>query len=169
MNRRHALAAGLAATLLACAAVALQSEGDPTIEPAAEPVARSAVRGATGAPRNASPAPRHPWPAPTAEASAAWGPAAPDVEATAAAPVLPTTAAPAAEPAEPAVPPLPYQWIGTLDDGDRPQALLAGGSRMLALHAGEVLDGTWRLEHVDPTRLQWTWLPGPSSVTTSAR
>ena len=67
-----------------------------------------------------------------------------------------------AAPAEPQVlraPAFPYTLIGQLDDG-RPQALLTGPLRSLAVAAGEVIDGQWRVDAVQAQGITLTWLPG---------
>lgn len=64
------------------------------------------------------------------------------------------------------MPPFPYQWIGRLDDGSSaPQALLAGPQRTIAARAGDTVDGHWRIDKVDATAVQLTWLPGPAAHT----
>ncbi len=67
--------------------------------------------------------------------------------------------APPAEPEAPRAPPFPYTLIGQLDDG-RPQALLTGPLRSLAVGAGEVVDGQWRIDAVQAQSITLTWLPG---------
>jgi len=56
-------------------------------------------------------------------------------------------------------PPFPYQLIGRLVEGDKAQGLLAGASRSLAVQAGDVVDGQWRVEQVNERGLNLTWLP----------
>ncbi|GCL62903.1 GspMb/PilO family protein [Pseudaquabacterium pictum] len=95
--------------------------------------------GAAAAP-TAAPLPTRPadWPAAPATALAAWQPPA-------AKPVLTAAAPQAAAPSAPPAPPFPYRWIGQLDDGGPPQALLASAQRSVAVRLGDTLDGRWRL------------------------
>jgi len=103
-----------------------------------------------------STAARGAWPAATA--LMAWsGPPAP--------PPPPAVAAPAQAPP----PAFPYRWIGRLDDGIGPQALLAGPQRSFGARAGDVLDGRWRVDRVAAARLQLTWLPTGAAVNVDTR
>lgn len=95
------------------------------------------------------------WPAPDAQARAAWGEAAP----VAAAPAPPPAAAPAEEaPPPPSAPPFPYQLVGRLTDGTT-RAVLNNAQRSAVVGAGEVVDGQWRVDAVEPTGLRLTYLP----------
>ncbi len=99
------------------------------------------------------------WPDIAAAARAGFGltPAAATVVARAtAADAEPAAAAPA----RPEAPPFPYRWIGRLDDGAAPIALLASNERSLGARAGDVLDAQWRVDSIAATSLQLTWLPG---------
>lgn len=91
------------------------------------------------------------WPAPGAAALAAWqgAPAAPGAAAAASA-----AAAPASAPAAP----FPYQWIGRLDDGGAPQALLSSAQRSVSVRLGDVLDGRWRIDQTADGMLRATVL-----------
>ena len=76
--------------------------------------------------------------------------------------------------AAPVAPPFPYELIGRLeepgDDGKpRPVAFLAGPNRSLGVHAGEVIDGQWRVEQIGPTGLSLTWLPAKLPQTIAFR
>lgn len=100
----------------------------------------------TAAPTTAA---RGPWP--TAGRLLAWsGPPPP--------PPAPTASAAATVPA------FPYRWIGRLDDGVSPQALLAGPQRSFGARAGDVLDGRWRIDGIAAAQLQLTWLPTGAAV-----
>ncbi|MET0517221.1 MAG: hypothetical protein ABW005_00160, partial [Burkholderiaceae bacterium] len=84
-------------------------------------------------------------------------------------------AAPPAPPPPPMAPPFPYQLIGRLVEGEgsgkgeQAQALLAGPTRSLAVKAGEVVDGQWRVDQVGATQLSLTWLPARLKQTISFR
>lgn len=115
--------------------------------PALAPTDGSATVGSPGLP--ARPAD---WPSPAPAALAAWQPAP-----SPAAPSAPAVAA--APPPPPPTPRLPYQWLGVLDDGQQPRALLGGAGRAGGLAVGEVLDQRWRLERIGSAQLEFTYLP----------
>lgn len=100
------------------------------------------------------------WPAPGAAALAAWQGGAP-VQ-----PAAPLSASPAAAAAS-AAPVFPYQWIGQLDDGGAPQALLASAQRSVGVRQGAVVDGRWRLDRAPGEPWKATHLP--SGVVVSVR
>lgn len=62
-------------------------------------------------------------------------------------------------PPPPEPPPLPYTYLGMLGDGDRTTLFLAQGEHDVAVREGDVVDGVWRLDHVDAQRAQFTYLP----------
>jgi len=184
ISRRHqVLAAVLAATVAATAWLALQPDDDTALarpapiarnsasatprEALSTPPTRLAPRlGIASAPATADAAdaadasitPRDPWPAAGTAAAESWGlrPPPPPPPRVAAAPA---PKAPPAEPEAPRAPPFPYTLIGQLDDG-RPQALLTSPLRSLAVGAGEVVDGQWRIDAVQAQSITLTWLPG---------
>ena len=103
-------------------------------------------------------APRDAWPATGTAAAQSWGvPPPPPPPLRVAAVAMPKAAL--AEPEVPRAPAFPYTLIGQLDDG-RPQALLTGPLRSLAVAAGEVIDGQWRVDAVQAQGITLTWLPG---------
>ncbi|MBT9492836.1 MAG: hypothetical protein IV107_10920 [Paucibacter sp.] len=92
------------------------------------------------------------WAVPENGYFAAWGPPPP--------PPAPKQVAVAPQPpAAPVAPSFPYQLIGRLVEGDQALALLAGPQRSLAVKAGDVVDGQWRVEQVTERGLSLTWLP----------
>ena len=145
--------AGLAATLLASAGLALWPTDAPDdLLPPARPAAGGRAAAGLSLPAAAAPATASAriatlvtrpadWPALSADAQAAWQGAVP-----APAPVAPTAGVrqpPAASRAP--GPAFPYRWIGQLDDGGAPQLLLASAQRTVAVRLGAELDGRWRL------------------------
>jgi hypothetical protein len=71
-------------------------------------------------------------------------------------PVLP--AAPA--PAPPSAPALPFRLVGLLEQKtDRPTAFLARGEALLVVRAGDVIDGTYRIESLSAAEVVVTYLP----------
>ena len=100
------------------------------------------------------------WPAPGAAALAAWQ-GATLLPLGAAAPAV---AAASALPQQAPSPVFPYQWIGQLDDGTAPQALLASAQRSVAVRRGAVLDGRWRLDRAPGEPWKATHLPSGAVV-----
>jgi len=160
----------LAATLVATAVLALQPEPDAVA--LAKPRASSSAatkptsaRAATTADKPWPPARRASgadWPAIPKAAVAAWQPPAPPP-----APVAPrhTNTAQAA----PEAPPFPYTLIGRLEDRGVTRALLAGATRTIDAKVGDLIDGQWRVEAVEPSGLQLVWVPGGQRQTLSYR
>jgi hypothetical protein len=66
-------------------------------------------------------------------------------------------------------PPFPYQLIGQLTQGDQLHALLNGPNRTLSVQAGDVVDGLWKVERVDPGGLVLVWLPAQLRQTIAFR
>lgn len=168
-QRRYGLGAGLLLALAASAWVASQEEAEP--EGLARPVASKARAPVSGAPTRAaapktaatgnsepqmpsswSPPERGAWQAAGDAQFAAWSPPPPP-------PPPKLVAAPPAPPAPPMAPAFPYQLLGRLVEGDQAQALLAGPNRSLAVKAGDVVDGQWRVDQVNEQGLNLTWLP----------
>lgn len=115
-----------------------------------------------------------PWPEPSAQALQAWGtgaaakPAAVAATASASASASAVEAT-ATERSPPTPPPFPYQWIGRLDDGRVPLALLANHDSSIGARVGDVLDGHWRIDCISAASLQLTWLPTARAMTVAAR
>lgn len=103
---------------------------------------------------------REAWTVPDNAYFAAWAPPPPP-------PAPKQVAAPPAPPAAPVAPAFPYQLIGRLVEGDQATALLAGSSRSLAVKAGDVVDGQWRVDQVTERGLNLTWLPAKLNQTIS--
>lgn len=133
-------------------------------------VAEPAPRRSVAAQKAASPQDRQDWPGPASsprsawpqadvEARRAWGETAAPATAVAAAPAIAPTAE--ADP-EDAAPPFPYQLVGRMTDS-RPRVVLNGPQRSLVLGVGDVVDGHWRIEAIEPGGLRLKRLPeGPS-------
>ncbi len=156
-TRTRRLAFAVAATLAATVWAAVQDGGA-----GAEPASASAPPTHRAPPATQAAVAPAAWPEPpSAEARPAWRDAQPQGLAgwgpppPAAPPPAPSPAAPA----PPQPPEFPYTLIGRLDDG-QPQALLAGRTRSFGAKAGDVIDGDWRVETVDPDGVTLTWLPG---------
>lgn len=165
MSRRALwLWGGLAGALASSAWVATQEQPEdamaqavvraqPAVRSASEPVepARPARIARTSAPT---------WPPLDSQAAAVWQPPLPPPPP----PPPPAVEAPPPPPA-PVAPPFPYQWIGRLEEAGKPQALLHGATRGTAVRAGDVLDGQWRIDRIDPQAMQVTWIPEQKTMT----
>jgi hypothetical protein len=167
-----ALAGTIAATLWAAQT---EDEAEAPIQPvagqrrapaaavaAAAPVAPAASAAGNVAP-DWTPVERGPWAEAPPSQFAAWSPPPPP----------PVVAAPPAPPPPPMAPPFPYQLIGRLVEGEgrseQAQALLAGPTRSVAVKAGEVVDGQWRVDQIGANQVSLTWLPAQLKQTISFR
>jgi len=103
------------------------------------------------APPNWTPVQRQAWSEVPERQFAAWAPPPP--------PPPPKIAATPSTPPPPMAPPFPYQLIGRLVEGSKAQGLLASATRSLAVQAGDVVDGQWRVDQVNERGLNLTWLP----------
>lgn len=161
--RQTALFAALAASLAATAWVTVQDE--PAAAPA--PARRLAGSGAAKAAEWPAPVPasRPDWPAAEPLARRAWGEPALDAPAMAAPTDGPAAAQAAADPdTEPAPPPFPYSLVGRMSDGQT-RAVLDGPSRSRIVAVGDVIDGQWRVEAIEPAGLRLRHLPdGPTQT-----
>ncbi|MDH0301867.1 MULTISPECIES: hypothetical protein [unclassified Pseudomonas] len=61
--------------------------------------------------------------------------------------------------AAPTAPALPFQFIGRLDDRDDLQVFLQSGDKLYVVRQGDVIDDTYRLDHVSATELNLVYLP----------
>jgi hypothetical protein len=67
---------------------------------------------------------------------------------------------PPAPPSAPRAPPLPFTFIGLLEQGGgKPAAFLARGEDLIVAAAGDVLDHTYRVDSLTPTEIVFTYLP----------
>ncbi|MFG6448895.1 hypothetical protein ACG0Z6_11685 [Roseateles sp. BYS180W] len=112
---------------------------------------------------NPAPLQRQPWPSAKADALLAWAPPPPPPEA----PPPPPPSPPPAPP--PVAPPFPYQAIGRMEEGGQTVLFVANAQRSAALRVGDVLDGSWRVEHIGPQGAQLRWLPAGLPVNIALR
>ncbi|HDS1735316.1 hypothetical protein [Pseudomonas sp. BP8] len=61
--------------------------------------------------------------------------------------------------AAPAAPTLPFQFIGRMGDRDDLQIFLQSGEKLYVVRQGDVIDDTYRLDHVSATELGLVYLP----------
>jgi Tfp pilus assembly protein PilP len=71
-------------------------------------------------------------------------------------PVVPAQTQAAA--AKPTVPPLPFRYIGKMQDGDKLAVFLMNGNDSLAVAAGERI-GEYRVEKITDAEIVFTYLP----------
>lgn len=63
-------------------------------------------------------------------------------------------------PVEPSAPPLPYTYLGQMEDeAGHVTVYLAQGSRAITAHAGDTLDGTYHLDGITESAVSLTYLP----------
>lgn len=62
-------------------------------------------------------------------------------------------------PPPPTAPQLPFSFLGQYQEDDRLVILLMKGERMLLVRAGEVIDGTYRVEGIEGRLLTLLYLP----------
>jgi len=83
----------------------------------------------------------------------------------AAAPPPPPAAA--APPAPVVAPPLPFRFIGWIDDGDRLRPFLSRGDEVFEVAEGDALDPGYRVERIEPTRITFLYAPLSQTQTLS--
>ena len=62
-------------------------------------------------------------------------------------------------PPAPKAPPLPFIYLGRYQDAAAPVIFLVRGDRVLAVHAGDVIEGTYRVDEIAGATLRLTYLP----------
>jgi hypothetical protein len=62
-------------------------------------------------------------------------------------------------PPAPVAPPLPFTYLGRYDDSVKAVIYLVRGDRVLLVHEGDVIEGTYRVEGIVGTTLSLTYLP----------
>lgn len=67
----------------------------------------------------------------------------------------------------PSAPPLPFQFIGRMDDRSDLQVFLQSGEKLYVVRIGDVIDDTYRIEHLSATELSLVYLPLHLSQTLS--
>ena len=65
-----------------------------------------------------------------------------------------------APPPAPTAPPLPFRFVGLLEDmGDQPTAFLARGEALHIVRVGDQIDSAYRVDALSATRVVLTYLP----------
>jgi hypothetical protein len=62
-------------------------------------------------------------------------------------------------PPPPTAPPLPFNFVGLLQDQAKPTAFLAKDDQLLLVTAGETVDGAYRIDSVSAKEIVLTYLP----------
>jgi hypothetical protein len=74
--------------------------------------------------------------------------------------VQPVVAVQATEPAPPpGPPPLPFRYVGRLNDGGEQTVYLSHGEQALVAHAGDTLEGTYRVLDIAARRIEFEYIP----------
>lgn len=62
-------------------------------------------------------------------------------------------------PTVPTAPPLPFQFIGKLEDSQQLQVFLQNGERLYVVRAGDVIDETYKVDRISATEMSLVYLP----------
>lgn len=62
-------------------------------------------------------------------------------------------------PAEPQAPPLPFRYVGAIDDEQGKAVFLLEGAQVRMARAGEEVAGRYRVERITPAAVEFTYLP----------
>jgi len=167
VQTRHWLLGAALAVTVAATLWASQSEEDVAVQPIAGK-SRAAAPGKAPSKEVAAeplavvswnPVRREPWATPPDSQFAAWAPPPPPR----------VVAEPPPPPPPPMAPAFPYQLIGRMVDGEQTLALLAGPTRSLAVRAGELIDGQWKVDQISTSGLAVTWQPAQLKQTIAFR
>lgn len=156
---RLVLGLALAATL---AAVALVPESGGEVVETTRPMETTRPADARQADVNATAAPPGPALALDKLKRAAAGPGKADLFASTSwyVPPPPPPPRPAPPPPPPSAPPLPFTYLGQLREAPGQDVVfLVKGDRLYTVTAGDVIDGTYRVDGISAGRLKLTYLP----------
>ncbi len=64
-----------------------------------------------------------------------------------------------APPPAPSAPPLPFRYLGQMEDNDRLTVFLERGPEALSASVGDVLDGMYRIDRISESDVQFVYLP----------
>ncbi|WP_433766572.1 hypothetical protein [Pseudomonas putida] len=67
----------------------------------------------------------------------------------------------------PTAPPMPFQFIGRMDDRSDLQVFLQSGEKIYVVRKGDVIDATWKIERISDMELSLVYLPLHLSQTLS--
>ncbi|MBZ9783204.1 hypothetical protein K9857_16870 [Pseudomonas sp. REP124] len=77
----------------------------------------------------------------------------------------PVTVAPVVQ--APTAPPMPFQFVGRMDDRTDLQVFLQNGEKIYVVRKGDVIDETWKIERISDMELSLVYLPLHLSQTLS--
>lgn len=80
-------------------------------------------------------------------------------------PPPPPKALPPPPPPPPMAPPLPYRYVGKMLEDGHLMIFLDARGRTITVKGGEVLDGQWRVDGVEPRLIRFTFLPLAQTAT----
>lgn len=60
---------------------------------------------------------------------------------------------------KPTAPPLPFKYVGRLEEGDGQTVFLSQGNGVRTVKAGDTLDGSYRVDAITPAGVEFTYLP----------
>lgn len=145
---------GGAGALAGLAELGLAPDTPEVVPVAPRPAAEPAVTAGSPAPILRKDADAAPAPVPAASASTLFLAQSWERKPPPAPPPPPPAPAP-----PPAAPPLPFRFMGRLDDGATVKVFLRNGERVYAAAVGDVLDGQYKVARIDPRELTLVYLP----------
>jgi hypothetical protein len=74
-------------------------------------------------------------------------------------PPPPPPPTPPPPPPPPAAPPLPFTYLGQLQDGGKAEIFLVKDDRVLTVKQGDILEGNYRVDGIVGSKLELTYLP----------
>lgn len=60
---------------------------------------------------------------------------------------------------KPTAPPLPFKYVGRLEEGDKITVFLNQGGNVQTVKAGDTLNGSYRVDAITPAGVEFTYLP----------
>jgi hypothetical protein len=63
------------------------------------------------------------------------------------------------KPQKPTAPPLPFRYLGGIEDNDGQAVFLTDGGRTYVAHSGDTLDGRYRVAEITPQQVTLVFLP----------
>lgn len=76
---------------------------------------------------------------------------------------------PPRKPEPPRAPPLPFKYLGQLQEGNDVALFLQRGELNFVVRAGETVDGVWRIEKITPTQAVFNYQPLDQTQTLTLR
>ncbi|MDE2401306.1 MAG: hypothetical protein KGL90_06545 [Burkholderiales bacterium] len=64
-----------------------------------------------------------------------------------------------APPPPPMAPNFPHAWVGRFNDEATERAIVSGPNATWVVHAGDVIEGQWRIDQINERQMQLTYLP----------